>query len=276
MVGDASTLKVHLHTDEPERATAVFVDAGQISRLDIADMRAQMADRDERLNGSGGDRDRDAAGQAGPRARCGALAVVGGEGVAAMFEELGVRTIDGGPTLNPSTYELLAAIHDVPAEEVLVLPSSPNVVMAAERAAELSDKLVLVAPAVSQQAGLVAAVALEEGRSVEENAAALAEALAHVRTGAVARAARDDAQGRFSRGEAVGFVAEEVHAWGDPAHTLNAVIERLAQDAELISCLTGADAPLAPQEVEAMVNGDVELELRDGGQHAYWWLLAAE
>ncbi len=77
-----------------------------------------------------------------------------------MFHELGVHTIDGGPTLNPSTYDLLAAIHEVPAEEVVVLPNSPNVIMAAEHAARLSDKQVLVAPTTSQQAGLAAAVAL--------------------------------------------------------------------------------------------------------------------
>jgi DAK2 domain fusion protein YloV len=293
VVGDQSTLKVHLHTDEPERATAVFAQAGEVSRIDIADMRLQVAERDERLHGQDGRdngataataRDNGAANAwiaaepdvAIPTARCGALAVVSGDGVVRMFEELGVHTIDGGPTLNPSTYELLAAIHEVPAEEVLVLPSSPNVVMAAERAAELSDKQVLVAPAVGQQAGLVAAVALEANRGVEENAAALVEALAHVHTGAVAQAARDDVQGRFKRGEAVGFVAEDVHAWGDPADTLGAVIAKLAQDAELISCLAGQDAPLAREQVEAMVNGAVELELRDGGQPAYWWLLAAE
>jgi len=279
VVGDASTLKVHLHTDEPERATALFAQVGKISRLDIADMRLQVAERDERLqtsvspNGAAGAGPLDAA---TPRVRCGALAVVSGEGLATMFGEMGVYTIDGGPTMNPSTYELLAAIHEVSAEEVLVLPSSPNVTMAAERAAELSDKQVLVAPAVGQQAGLVAAVALERNRSVEENAQALVAALAHVRTGAVAPAARDDAQGRFKRGEAVGFLAEEVYAWGDPARTLGAVMASLAEDAELISCLVGEGAPLASEEIEAMVNGHAELELRDGGQHAYWWLLAAE
>jgi uncharacterized protein len=305
VVGDANTLKVHVHTDEPERATGLFADAGEISLLDIADMRAQVAEREHRLqagsrtgvDGNGTGVRADAAGAhgngvrperrhngaapaapsaPGVRVRCGTLAVVGGAGVAALFQALGVRTIDGGATLNPSTYELLAAIHDVQAEEVLVLPGSPNVVMAAERAAELSDKLVLVAPAVSQQAGLVAAVALERDRSAEENAAALARALANVRTGAVAPAARDDAQGRFARGDAVGFVADEVHAWGDPGRTLSIVIERLAEDAELISCLEGADAPLAREQVEALAGTGVELELHEGGQRAYWWLLAAE
>ncbi len=279
VVGDASTLKVHLHTDEPERATAVFAQAGEISRLDIADMHLQVVEREERvrstrsMNGASPGGLHDAA---AVRARCGTLAVVSGKGLAAMFGELGVCTIDGGPTMNPSTYELLAAIHEVPAEEVLVLPSSPNVTMAAERAAELSDKQVVVAPAVGQQAGLVAAVALEGDRGVRENAQAFERALEHVRTGAVAPAARDDAQGRFTRGEAVGFLGEEVVAWGDPAQTLGAVIAALAQEAELISCLAGEGAPLAPAQVEAMVDGRVELELRDGGQHAYWWLLAAE
>ncbi len=279
VVGDASTLKVHLHTDEPELATAVFAQAGEISRLDIADMRLQVAERDERLHDANQDNGATRAADLGAgdsQARCGTLAVVSGDGLAGMFRELGVYTIDGGPTMNPSTYELLAAIHEVPAEEVLVLPSSPNVVMAAERAAELSDKQVQVAPPAGQQAGLVAAVALEADRSVEQNAAALVEALEHVRTGAVAQAARDDAQGRFRRGEAIGFVDNEVLAWGDPAQTLGAVIAELAQTAELVGCLIGADAPVAREEIEAMVNGRVELELRDGGQHAYWWLLTGE
>jgi uncharacterized protein len=299
VVGDATTLKVHVHTDEPELATAVFAQAGEVSRLDVADMRLQVSEREERLRDDsaavdgagaegGGDRRDDSpstrlaptvaphpAGE-GPRVRCGAVAVVSGNGLRAMFEQLGVHTIDGGPTLNPSTYDLLAAIHEVQAEEVVVLPNSANVIMAAEHAAELSDKQVLVAPATSQQAGLAAAVALEPDRSVEENARALSDALAHLRTGAVAEAARDDTKGRFGRGEAVGFVADEVVSWGAPGETLQAVLETLADGAELISVLAGRNAPLQAAEIAGLVNGGVELEQHDGGQPAYWWLLAAE
>jgi hypothetical protein len=305
VVGDSTTLKVHLHTDDPEQATAVFAGAGQVSRLDVADMRLQVLARDERLHArsalvtpqagidsSGGLAAHDGTligGSAGVvRARCGAVAVVSGDGLADMFRELGVHTIDGGPTLNPSTYDLLAGIHEVPAEEVVVLANSANVIMAAERAAELSDKQVLVAPTTSQQAGLAAAVALAPDRTMEENAQALMEALSRVRTGAVAPAARDDVQGRFKRGEAVGFLDDEVLAWGDPGDTLRAVLLALASGAaagssggplarpELISVLAGEHAPLAPEEVESMVNGGVELELHHGGQPAYWWLLTAE
>ncbi len=287
VVGDTTTLKVHVHTDEPERATAVFAQVGEVSRLDVADMRLQVSEREQRLRDDSVGIDAEGRGHGraetdgrasvdGPRVRCGAVAVVSGDGLAAMFEQLGVHTIDGGPTLNPSTYDLLAAIHEVQAEEVVVLPNSANVIMAAEHAAELSDKQVLVAPTTSQQAGLTAAVALESDRTVEENAQALDEALAHLRTGAVAQAARDDAQGRFGRGEAVGFVADEVVAWGEPRETLRAVLETLADGAELISVLAGQNAPLESGDVAELVNGGVELELHDGGQPAYWWLLAAE
>lgn len=162
-----------------------------------------------------------------------------------------------------------------------MLPNSANVIMAAEHAARLSEKEVKVARTTSQQAGLAAAVVLTPDRSVEQNAQAVDEALARVRTGAVAPAARDDAQGRFARGEAVGFVGEDVCAWGDPTETLRAILLALAagedgREPELISVLAGEGAPLRLGEIEGMMNGAVELELREGGQPAYWWLIAAE
>nr|MDQ2896190.1 hypothetical protein [Actinomycetota bacterium] len=179
-------------------------------------------------------------------------------------------------TLNPSTYDLLAAIHAVPAEEVVVLPNSANVQMAAERAAELSDKQVRVLPSRSQQAGLSAALSLDPRRGAQENATLLQDALALVRTGSVAEAARDDGDGRFAAGDAVGFVEEELVAWGEPRATLHDVLAQLAENAELVTCLRGAGAPLDDQTVHALVSGDIELELSDGGQPSYWWLLSAE
>ena len=181
-----------------------------------------------------------------------------------------------GATLNPSTYELLASIHVIPSEEVVVLANSPNVIMAAERAAELSDKRVRVVPSRSLQAGLAAAVSLDPDRSAGDNASAMLETLGRVRTGGVAPAARDDAQGRFREGDAVGFVEEQIVAWGRPRETLRGVLEQLAENAELITCLRGAEAPLDDVTVEALAAGDVEFELSNGGQQSYWWLLSAE
>jgi uncharacterized protein len=264
VVGDPTTLKIHIHTDDPDAATALFAGVGTVSHLDVADMHEQVQQRDGRLTAPL------------EEARCGALAVITGNGMHALFESLGVRVLDGGPTLNPSTYDLLAAIHAVPAEEVVVLPNSSNVFMAAERAAELSDKTVHVIGSRSLQAGLAAAVSLDPGRPGAENAAAMNETLARVRTGAVAPAARDDVQGRFREGDAVGFVEEEIIAWGRPLQTLRGVLEQLAENAELITCLRGAEAPLDDDTVHALAVGEVEFELSDGGQQSYWWLLSAE
>jgi len=276
VVGDATTLKVHVHTDDPDVATAVFAAAGSISHLDVADMHAQVEARSARLARNGAGAPDGAAPVAAPAA-CGVLAVVSGAGIRRAYESYGIHVLDGGATLNPSTYDLLAGIHAVPAEEVVVLPNSPNVIMAAERAAELSEKRVHVVRSRSQQAGLAAAIAFDATRHGSANAAALEDALARVRTGAVAPAARDDAAGRFRSGEAVGFVADELVAWGEPAQTLREVLDALATQAELITCLTGDGAPLADEEVLALVgDGGAELELAQGGQSAYWWLLAAE
>jgi DAK2 domain fusion protein YloV len=264
VVGDSTTLKVHVHTDDPDAATALFDGAGSVSHLDIADMHEQVERRDERLAASR------------EPAVCGAVAVTSGDGVRGLFESFGVHVLDGGRTLNPSTYDLLAAIHAIDAEQVIVLPNSANVLMAAERAAALSDKTVAVVPSRSQQAGLAAAVSLDPGRSAAENAAAMNETLERVRTGAVAPAARDDAQGRFRQGDAVGFVGEEIVAWGSPRQTLREVLEQLADRAELITCLRGADAPLDDETVQALAAGEVEFELSNGGQESYWWLLSAE
>jgi dihydroxyacetone kinase-like predicted kinase len=193
-----------------------------------------------------------------------------------LYESMGAHVLEGGQTLNPSTHELLAGIHEVPAEEVVVLPNSANVFMAAERAAELSDKAVRVVASRSQQAGLSALVALMPDASAADNAAAMEVALTHLRTGAVAPAAREDVQGRFAVGDAVGFVDDEIVAWGDPGPTLGAVLQALAAGAELLTCITGDGAPLDDDGVAALAPGGVELELSEGGQPSYWWLLAAE
>ena len=260
VVGDEATLKVHVHTDEPEAAVALFEGAGEVTNLDDADMREQIAERRARLRSG----------------RTGALAVAAGDGLERLFAELGAHVVHGGETLNPSTYELLAGIHEVPAEEVLVLPSSSNVIMAAERACELSEKPARVVPATSQQAGLLALVELDFDATAEENGERLTAALDGIVSGGVAPAARDDAQGRFRKGDAVGFAGEEIVAWGGAGSTLAATIERLAGAAEIVTVLAGKEAPIPLDEVDTHVPDGVEVETHEGGQPSWWWLLAAQ
>ena len=267
VVGDPQTLRVHVHTDEPEQAIALFEAVGEVSRLDVADMREQVADRAERLSGDGA-RETDTA--------CGVVAVASGEGLRQLYEELGVFVVDGGATMNPSTYELLAGIHDVHASEVLVLPNSPNVILAAERAAELSERTARVVATRSQQEGLAALVSFNPASSAEENAESLWAAVSTLATGGVAPAARDDVQGRFKEGDAVGYLDGELVAWGDPGETLDATVARVAEGAELLTCIAGSERPRPREAVEQAVPQGVELDYHEGGQPAWWWLLAAE
>jgi DAK2 domain fusion protein YloV len=268
VVGDPRTLKVHVHTDEPDLAVSIFAaEQGEVSHLDVADMREQVAARTARL-----------ADDAPPQelAACGAVAVASGDGIAAMFRELGAFVVDGGETLNPSTYDILAGIHAAPAAEVIVLPNSPNVVLAAEHAAELSDKPARVVPTRAQQTGLAALLALDPTSDSAANADAVRTAAESLRTGGVARAAKDDPSGRFRSGDALGYAGEDLAAWGDPAETLAAVIAQIADGCELLTCIAGAGAPLEKADIERAVPGGIELDYHEGGQPAWWWLLAAE
>ncbi len=257
VVGDEATLKVHVHTDAPESAMAIFQDAGEVSQVDNADMREQIAERAARLEA----------------ARCAAVAVCSGEGMRELFEGLGAYVVEGGATLNPSISDLLAAIHEVRAEEVVVLPNNPNVIMAAERACELSDKQARVVPCNSQQAGLVALVELDVAGALDDNAERLVSALDGVRVGSVAPAARDDAQGRFVAGDAVGFVDDEIVAWGGAGSVLRGTLASLGEGAEIVTVIGGAGAPIELANVEAHAPKDTELELHEGDNPAtggYW------
>jgi uncharacterized protein len=267
VVGDEQTLRVHVHTDEPGQAVAMLEAAGEVSRLDVADMHEQTADRTARLGGDGAERE---------QATCAVVAVASGEGLKRLYQELGVQVVDGGATLNPSTYELLAAIHAAPGSEALVLPNSPNVILAAERAAGLSEKPARVVPTRAPQEGLAALLAFDPDAPADHNARAVTEAASALSLGGVAPAARDDAQGRFRAGQAVGYAGDELVAWGDPKEVLARTLERVAAGAELLTCIEGSDPPLDRDRLETAVPDGVELEYHVGGQPAWWWLLCAE
>ena len=261
VVGDAHTLKVHVHTDEPDAAMALFADAGEVSHTDVADMHQQVQERAERLSA--------------PHVSCAVAVVASGSGLMQIYEAQGAVTIDGGPTLNPSTEDMLSTVEAINADAVLLLTSSPNVIMAADRAADLAERDVRVVPTTTQQASLAAALAVVSSASADENLELVQSALSVIRTGGVAPAAREDPAGRFAVGDAVGYVGDELVAWGSPQSTLAAVIERLADGAELLTCLNGENTPMEVNEDELPL-GDAELELQHGGQPAWWWLLSAE
>ncbi len=260
VVGDPSTLKVHVHTDDPDAAKRLFYGAGAIEREDIADMREQIAAREARL----------------AETRTGVVAIASGEGLSRLFGELGAIVVDGGVTFNPSTNDILNGIERVPSAEVLVLPNSADVILAAEEAAKISERTVVVVPTTSQQSALAALVELDSNAGAVENAGRLGGVLEGVRAGSVAPAARDDAERRFVRGDAVGFEGDHLLAWGGAGSTLARVLLALAEGAELVTVIEGEGAPIPVDELRLLVPDTVELETHYGGQRLYWWLIAAQ
>ena len=272
VVGDAATLKVHVHTDDFERAMAVFAPHGEVSHLDVADMHVQVRERDERIAGANG--------EAAHERCCGALAVVAGRGHARALRLARRRRARRGRDAEP-----------VDAGDPRRHP--PGRGRAGRRAPEQPerDHGRRARRRALRQGGARRALALAAGgarrsrrRCVETarrptNAEAMEREVERLRTGAVARAARDDAQGRFSAGDAVGFVDDAIVAWGEPAPTLEAVVRALAEDAELLTCIAGDGAPLGPDDVIELAQAaapEADVEHSHGGQPSYWWLLSAE
>jgi DAK2 domain fusion protein YloV len=275
VVGDATALKIHVHTDDPGRALAFGTAVGTVEGVEIANMHKQTEQRTERLLDAVPDPDH--------TLETGVVAVVPGAGNRRLFESYGAaRVIEGGQSMNPSTADILAAIESCPATEVLVLPNNSNVILSAEQAAKLAEKPVRVIPSRSVPAGLAAIVRYLPSLSGAENEAAMLEALEHVATGEVTVASRDvELDGvDVRKGAWLGLVdGSAVASSPDFDEVAGAVAERLLGDGrEVLTLLTGADEP----ELEGLLrliqerHPGVELDVQPGGQPHYPLLLSAE
>jgi DAK2 domain fusion protein YloV len=268
VVGAPGAVKAHVHTDEPGRALALATDVGDLEEIDIKNMHVQTAERTQRLEREG--------------AVTGAVAVCLGAGNRRLFESLGAVCVEGGETMNPSTADIVAAIESLPEKEVVVLPNSKNVVMAAEQAAEAVDENIRVVPTHTLQAGLGALVAYDAQRSADENAAAMEAAAASVRSGAVARASRSATIGAIEveQGQFLGLVEGEPVTAGpalDPV--AREVVERLlGESSEVLTILLGDGAEGADELVEGVrtAHPELEVEVHEGGQPHYPLLFGVE
>jgi uncharacterized protein len=271
VVGDRSALKVHVHTDDPGRALSLGVARGIVDGVEIANMHAQAQQREERLLHAVPDRTATAV-----------VAVAAGAGNRALFESGGAHVVEGGRTMNPSTADLVAAVEAAPADEVVVLPNNGNVIMTAEQAAANSSKTVRVVPTRSLQAGLSALIAFDPSRPSDDNAAAMAEAVAAVATGAVTVASRDVELNGVSveKGKWLGLLNGEPVAGGETFDdVVRAVLARLLDEPRgVVTLLTGEDPPALDGVLSQLAeeHPEIELDVHEGGQPHYPLLLAAE
>jgi uncharacterized protein len=268
VVGAPGAVKVHVHTDDPGAALALATTRGEVEEIDIKNMHVQTVDRTQRLERETG--------------VTGAVAVVLGEGNRRLFESLGAATVEGGETMNPSTADLVAAVEGMPEAEVILLPNSKNVVLAAEQAAAQSTKDVRVVATRSLQAGLGALVAYDPRVSVDENVEAMQGAAGAVRAGSVALASRSATIGSVNvrEGQYLGLVDGEPITAGEELSPVAAeVVARLLEPpADVLTVLVGDGINGAEAVVEAIraAHPEVEVELHDGGQPHYPLLFAAE
>jgi fatty acid kinase len=277
VVGDATALKVHVHTDDPGAALSLGTAIGTIDRVEIANMHEQTQAREERLLSVVPDE----------RATTGVVAVVAGDGNRRLFESLAapvgpITIVEGGQTMNPSTRDLVDAIESLPADEAIVLPNNSNVVLTAEQAAANASRPVEVVPAESIPAGLAALVAFDGSRSAAENAVDMREAVASVATGEVTIASRAvELDGLAIRhGEWLGLAdGVPVAGGGEFVEVAAKVVERLlGEPRELLTLLVGDGAPPLEELVRRLgvAHPEIELDVHQGGQPHYALLLSAE
>jgi uncharacterized protein len=268
VVGAPGAVKVHVHTDHPGRALELATGLGTLEEIDIKNMHVQTAERTQRLEREVG--------------VTGAVAVCVGAGNRKLFESFGAVCVEGGETMNPSTADILEAVESLPEEEVVVLPNSKNVIMAAEQAAQAATKRVAVVPTRTLQAGLSALVAYDSRASGDQNAAEMEAAAAAVRSGAVARASRSATIGPVDveQGQFLGLVDGEPVSAGPALDPIaGAVIERLlAESSAVLTILLGDGAHGADELVQGVraAHPEIEVEVHDGGQPHYPLLFGVE
>ena len=295
---DDTAFKVHVHTNTPGAALTESQKYGTLELAKIENMRTQADDLAAGKHVQSTDdleaveaeleagADSGAPVKAAPEKKYGFVAVCAGQGLEAVFRDLGVDgVISGGQTMNPSTEDILREVDKTPAEIVYVLPNNQNIIMAAEQCVRLcEDKRVVVLPSKTVPQGISAMLAVDLDAQEEDNTQAMTEALQNVHTAEVTYAARDSDFGGFTikQGD---YLALEEHQLFGTDQDLDTLLTRLAQapehqDAGFITIFYGEDVT----EEQAQKAADIfteacpsaEINLLPGGQPVYYYMISAE
>ncbi len=278
VVGDSRAVKVHVHSPEPGTPINYGVSVGSLSRVIVENMQEQY--QEFILSKA-----QQPAPPPQPLSGIGAVVVAPGQGLATVFESLGASfVVPGGQTMNPSTEELLDAVESIPTEDVIILPNNKNIVMAAEQAKALSEKNVQVVPTVTVPQGISALLALNYQADLITNARVMAEAAKAIETAEITTAVRSvQVNGlRVQKGEVIGLVNGKLEVKGDtPSQVaLKALAAMQVEDLEIITIYYGEsiNADEAQRLADEITNlyPDQEIELVDGGQPHYHYILSAE
>ena len=291
---DDDCFKVHVHTDIPGAALTEAQKYGTLELAKIENMRTQAEDlaagrhiqSTDDLEEDGHDHAPEKPKVAAPEKKYGVVAVAAGEGLAAVFKDLGADgVISGGQTMNPSTDDIMREIDATPAEIVFVLPNNGNIIMAAQQCIPLAEgKQVVVLPTKTVPQGISALMVMDLDASQEDNVAAMTEAIGNVHTSEITYAARDSDFDGFAikRGD---YLALTEHQLFGTDRKLDKLLRRLAeadaqQSAEFINIFYGEDvSEKDAQKALALFTEccpNAEITLLSGGQPVYYYMISAE
>ncbi|HIY39174.1 MAG TPA: DAK2 domain-containing protein [Candidatus Agathobaculum merdigallinarum] len=282
VVEDDDIVKVHVHTDQPNKVLEEGLKFGPLITVKIENMREQHTAKV--IEGTA-----DAPKErviVPPEKKFGFVAIAAGEGLKNVFTDLGVDVVvQGGQTMNPSTDDIVRAVDAVPAEIVFVLPNNKNIIMAAEQAVHLSEeKKIVVVPTRTIPQGISAMLAVDP--DCEDEAAiaqAMRDAARHVRSGQVTYAARDsEFDGKkIKEGEYLSLCEGRLCASGRESSVLKKLVREMVTDESTFATVIYGEGVSAEQaaEVEALLhkeNKDMEISVINGGQPVYYYILSVE
>lgn len=281
VVADDEIIKVHVHTERPGEVMNYGQRFGSLMKVKVDNMRLQ---HEEVLKTDYTAKVKEAAQK--QKAEYGIVAVAAGEGVQELFKSMGVTTIiNGGQTMNPSTEDILQAVKEAHAEKVIVLPNNKNIQMAANQAAEVSeDAAVAVVATRTISEGLASLLAFNPEASLEDNQAAMSEQMALVSSGQITNAVRDtNIDGvEIKKDDFMGIVDGKILvSIADRKEATLATIEKMIDDdSEILTIIYGEDAEASEvEEITEAVEAkypDVEVEVHEGNQPVYTYLLSVE
>ena len=290
VVDDDEIIKVHVHTDHPGNAFESGLTFGSLTNMKVENMRDQHEkakhDAKNAKKAPAKTKENEKIVSVEITKPVGFVSVCAGDGIAALFRDLGVDTIvSGGQTMNPSTDDILRAIESTPAETVYVLPNNKNIIMAAEQAIRISTRKVIVLHTRTIPQGITAMLNFDESAESEANAIAMQKAAEAITTGQVTFAARDsDFDGhKIKQGEIMAMTGGKISFVDTDIRvaTTKLVKSMINRDSQFVTVIYGEDvtvteATALERELKAKFGSKVEITFIDGGQPVYYYIISVE
>ena len=282
VVSDLEVVKIHVHTNEPGKAMQMIMELGEVDNIKIENMLEQFRERQKAKE------EEEARARAAAEAEMkpfGIVAVALGEGLVDILKELGVdQVVDGGQTMNPSIEDLTQAVNAVKAKEVFILPDNSNIILAAQQAAQITEKPVHVIPTKSVPMGVAAAIAFDPEATGEDNEAAMMEAAEAVHTASVTYAVRDTVFDgmEIHEGDVMGLLDNKLHTLGHDVNQVSSQVvgDMVTEDSSIVTVYYGEDVTEEQAEdlrgmLECVCPG-CDIDVRSGGQPLYYYFISVE